>query len=115
MKLDRWESHALLFDLVGLHADSERLVRASAPRARRRVQFPAVAGGPEPEPPVLAGEVLELTLGAFASAHRQLSAHGVGLSKSEPLSMRMSGELAGLDPETGRAWVRLQPERKGGE
>jgi hypothetical protein len=97
-----------------LRAEVEELAMDLRRQVADRLHLPAVPGGPPSrEEAVEAGEVLEATLGAVASATRRLGSAGVALGLSErPLEMQLSGELVGIAPETNEIRLRIGPDSR---
>lgn len=101
------EAQTLRIGVDGLRVATAKLIRSTKPTATRVVELPRIIGGPVQGDAIAADEALELTLGALASAHRQLTTYGLGLARTEPLRTRLAGELAGVEVSAGRAWLRL--------
>ena len=60
-----------------------------------------------------ASEVFTAALGTLAHANTQLSAHGVGLALgNKPLTIRLVGELVGVEPIRGRIELAVHPKGK---
>lgn len=99
-------------EVCRLHAAAHEFEYLVAPPPRKVAEFPEVSGGPERERAAPLEQAFTSILGALASAHRKLGARGIGLARSQPLTMQIAGEFAELDEQRGIVLVRIEPPRK---
>lgn len=102
------QARALRVETHGLRLATFKLVRSTTPVIGRTIELPRINGGPARGNLIAMDHALEQTLGALASAHHKLAAHGIGLARVEPLRTRLVGELAGVEIPSGRAWLELE-------
>ncbi len=106
------EFDSLAAQVCRLHAATHEFEQELAPGTRKIAEFPEVSGGPERERAAPLEQALMAILGALAGAHRKLGARGIGLARTQPLTMQLVGEFAELDEQRGVVFVRVEPPRK---